>query len=126
MYHSDEKVARKQKTLNGNMSLYRNIFGINWKDFIGQKWRQAERYTRVSTLTDDSHVRGQTVANFWIEASDVNVLGQRELRLDVEALEKCQCRATCASLWRQPSPFAMRRTEWSLGERGRESTDFTL
>ena len=54
----------------------------------------------------------RTVAKFWIEVSDVKVLEQRELRLDVEALEKCPCPAACASPWRQPTLLAMTHTLW--------------
>ena len=66
--------------------------------------RPAGRKTRVGTLTKDSCVSGEIIANFWI------VVFSRERcqiegteRLDMEAPWKSLCRAVSASLWRQPS-----------------------
>ena len=44
---------------------------------------------------------------------------------DVEAPQKCPCRAACASLWRQPSPLAMIHMRWRWSQSGHESTDCT-
>ena len=57
-------------------------------------------------------IRGQTLAKFWIEVSDVKVLEQRELRLDVEALETRPCPGACASPWRQPTLLARTHMRW--------------
>ena len=51
--------------------------------------RPAGRYTRVATRTENSHVLGETVSDFWIDVAGVG------------SLKKYPCLAACASQRRQ-------------------------